>query len=82
MSDNLKHIWPEWKIVKQIGRGSYGVVYEAVRKEFDITNEAAIKVITIPLDSSELDSLRSEGLDFNASRTYLKKIVKEFINEI
>ncbi len=82
MSDNLKHIWPEWEIVKQIGRGSYGVVYKAVRKEFDLVSEAAIKVITIPSDSSELDSLRSEGLDFNASRTYLQEIVKDFINEI
>lgn len=82
MSDNLKHIWPEWEIVKQIGRGSYGVVYKAVRKEFDFVSEAAIKVITIPSDSSELDSLRSEGLDFNASRTYLQEIVKDFINEI
>lgn len=82
MNDNMKNIWPEWEIVKQIGRGSYGVVYKAVRREFNFVSESAIKVISIPSDSSELDSLHSEGLDVNASKTYLQEIVKDFINEI
>ena len=34
MSDNiLNNVWPEWQIEKKLGRGSYGVVYQAVRKD-------------------------------------------------
>ena len=29
-SDIISRAWPEWKTVRRIGRGSYGIVYEAV----------------------------------------------------
>ena len=45
-------------------------------------SHAAIKVISIPSDPSELDSLRSEGLDINASKTYLQGIVNDFVSGI
>lgn len=81
-TDVLKTIWPEWEIEQQLGRGSYGVVYKAVRREYNMENRAAIKVISIPSDASELESLRSEGLDMNATRTYLQSIVNDFVGEI
>lgn len=79
----LKQIWPEWKIEgKPLGRGSFGVVYKAVRRDYGVKSYAAIKVISIPTDPSEVDSLRSEGLDMNATRTYLQGIVNDFVSEI
>ena len=79
----LKQIWPEWQVEeKPIGKGSFGVVYKAVRRELGVESYAAIKVISIPGDSSEVDSLRSEGLDMNATRTYLQGIVNDFVSEI
>ncbi len=76
-------IWPEWEIEpKPIGKGSFGSVYKAVRRDHNVESYAAIKVITIPADSSEVDSLRSEGLDMNATRTYLQGIVNDFVSEI
>ena len=79
----LKQIWPEWELEEKIlGRGSYGVVYKAVRRDYNVESYAAIKEISIPSDPSELDSLRSEGLDMNAARTYLEGIVQDFVNEI
>ncbi len=76
-------VWPEWEFVKQIGRGAYGTVYEAVRHdEFHVESRAAIKVISIPQDESELDTLRTEGMDQNASRAYMRKVVDAFVNEI
>jgi len=81
--DILKQIWPEWEIEgKPLGKGSYGVVYKAVRRDHNVESCAAIKVISIPSDSSEVDSLRSEGLDMNATRTYLQGIVNDFVSEI
>ena len=80
--DMLKQIWPEWEIESQLGKGSFGVVYKAVRRDHGVESYAAIKVISIPSDSSEIDSLRSEGLDMNATRTYLNGVVTDFVSEI
>ena len=83
MSDDvLKCIWPEWQIEKQLGRGTYGVVYKVVRKDYNFKSYAAIKVISIPLNMSEIDSLRSEGLEMNATRTYFQQVVNNFVSEI
>ena len=80
--EKLAQIWPEWEIEKQLGRGSYGVVYKAVRRDNNVESHAAIKVISIPSDESEVDSLRSEGLDMDGTRTYFKGIVDDFVSEI
>lgn len=81
--DVLKQIWPEWQVEgKPLGKGSFGVVYKAVRRDHNVESYAAIKVISIPSDSSEIDSLRSEGLDMNATRTYLQGVVNDFVSEI
>lgn len=80
---NISKVWSEWELEKQIGKGSYGVVYQAVRTDDFVENRrAAIKIISIPTDQSEIDSLRSEGLDYEKSRTYFKDIVDEFVKEI
>ena len=82
-TDILSNVWPEWKIEgKPLGRGSYGTVYKAVRRDHNVESYAAIKVISIPSDQSEVDSLRSEGLDINATRTYLQGVVNDFVSEI
>lgn len=79
---DISNIWPEWQIEKQLGKGSYGVVYQAIRRDNNVESHAAIKIISIPSDSSEVDSLRSEGLDMDGTRTYFKGIVDDFVSEI
>lgn len=81
-SDILSGVWPEWKIVKRIGRGSFGAVYEAVRSDYSVESHSAIKIISIPQNESEIDSLRAEGLSEEASRTYLEGVVNDFVSEI
>jgi len=82
VKEKLTQVWPEWQIEKQLGKGSYGEVYQVVRRDSGIEDRAAIKVISIPSDNSELDSLRSEGASFNDAKTYFKGIVNDFVNEI
>ena len=83
MSDvKFTSVWPEWRAEKQLGKGSYGSVYEAVRTDNGITSRAAIKVISIPQDSNEVDSLRSEGYTVDGTKKYFKGIVDDFANEI
>lgn len=81
-NDILSNIWPEWQIVKRIGKGAFGTVYEAVRTDHSVESRAAIKVISIPQDESEIDSLRSEGLTKDATITYLQGVVSDFVSEI
>lgn len=82
-SADLSKIWPEWQVEgKPLGRGSYGVVYKAVRRDHDVESYAAIKVISIPQNESEIDSLRSEGMSIDATRTYLQGVVSDFVSEI
>ncbi len=79
---DISNVWPEWQIEKQLGKGSYGVVYQAIRRDNNVESHSAIKIISIPSDSSEVDSLRSEGLDMDGTRTYFKGIVDDFVREI
>lgn len=78
-----KKVWPEWKVEKPpLGRGTYGVVYKAVRREYNMESRAAIKVIHISADSSEINSLRAEGLSISDTRTYFRSLVDSFVGEI
>ena len=81
-SIDLSAVWPEWKTVRLINRGSFGVVYEAVRTDHDVESHAAIKVISIPQDEAELESMRSAGLSVDATKTFLQEVVNDFANEI
>lgn len=81
-TDTLRGVWPEWRIVKEIGSGSYGRVYEAVHSDYSVESHAAIKVISIPQHKSEIDTLRSEGLSLDETRTYFQEIVTDFVSEI
>ena len=80
--DILSEIWPEWSVERKIGKGAYGVVYEAKRTDHTVESKAAIKVITIPESESELASLRAEGLSEDDTKKYLEGIVNDFVKEI
>lgn len=81
-NDIVSAAWPEWKTVRQINRGSFGVVYEAVRTDHGVESKAAIKVISIPRDESEMYSLLATGLSSETCRTYFQQVVDDFVNEI
>ena len=56
---DISNVLTLWKLEKQLGKGSYGVVYSAVRKDYSFESRAAIKIISIPQSTAEIDSLRS-----------------------
>ncbi|MBQ4562694.1 MAG: serine/threonine protein kinase [Clostridia bacterium] len=78
----IEKVWPDWQVEKILGNGSYGTVYQAVRRDSNLVTRSAIKVISIPSTPAEISSLRSEGLGEEGTRTYLKGIVDNFIDEI
>ena len=75
-------VWPEWKIVEKIGEGSFGKVYKACRSEQGKTFYSAIKVVTIPSNSGELDSVRSESPNEQSVKEYFQGLVDECIQEV
>ncbi len=78
----LEKVWPEWKVVKEIGRGSYGVVYKCVKEEKNRKKYAAIKVISVPRDEFEMDDVVSERMTQEQSKAYYKDIADDLLKEI
>ena len=82
MTEQLRVSWPGWETVRLIGRGSYGAVYEIQRDIFGDIEKAAMKVISIPQNSSDIDELYSDGYDeesiTSTFQSHLKSIVAEY----
>lgn len=85
MAELIKAPWPDWETVRMIGRGSFGEVYEIQRKLFEDEDEvekAALKVISIPQNDSDIEEMYSDGYDeesvTSTFHTHLKSIVAEY----
>lgn len=70
-----------WTIIKSIGQGSYGRVYEIVRSDFGTDYHAALKVITIPENEAEIKIVLEEGMSIESARAYFYTIVEEIVSE-
>ena len=61
----LSSIWPEWSITGLLGIGTYGNVYKITRNndmlnsDTAVISESAVKIISIPRDHAEIDTLGS-----------------------
>jgi len=83
MFDDFSNVsWPGWETVRLIGRGSFGAVYEIERKVFDDTEKAALKVISIPQNSGDIEEMYSDGYDdesiTSTFKSHLQSIVAEY----
>mgnify|MGYP004642408987 CR=1 FL=1 len=83
MRDVQKAPWPGWNTIRLIGQGSFGTVYEIQRELVDGTVEtAAMKVLTIPQNPSDVTEMYSEGYDEESItatfQAHLKNIVAEY----
>ena len=72
----------EWKIVKQLGEGGYGKVYEIVRNRYSIEEHRALKVTRVPSSDDDVKKVMGEGMDKDATQAYYRSLVNEFIKEI
>lgn len=79
---DIKNVWPKWEIIKTIGEGSFGKVFEIARNEYGIEEHSALKVISIPQSVSEVQSLKNDGMTDNDTTEYFKGIVNDFVQEI
>ena len=81
MEINSKELWPGWETVGQIGRGSYGAVYEIERDVFGHIEKAALKVISIPQSDSDIDELYDSGYDKQTAAEAIKSRLEGIVNE-
>ena len=74
-------VFGQWKIVEEIGAGSFGEVYRIERQDFGHMYTAALKAISIPQNKSELEKIRDELPDEESVTTYFRSMVEDFVGE-
>ena len=81
--DNLekKAVWPGWETVRLIGRGSFGAVYEIQRDVFGDIEKAALKVISIPQNESDIEDMYGDGYDDESITSTFKNHLKSIVSE-
>ena len=78
----VKAFWPEWEIEKLIGTGSYGRVYRARKDVGGTSVYSAIKVISIPFNDSEVESMAAEGMTVSDSIAYYRQLTEDIVKEV
>lgn len=72
----------KWHITRELGRGSYGVVFEVERKDFSDA-KSAMKILSIPSYPGEVENFKNENydLDEKSVRSHFYSYVEEFVKE-
>lgn len=71
-----------WYIRRKLGQGTYGKVFEIERQEYGHVYKAALKVMTIPTDESQVRDVVSCGMDNESVTAYFNSFVKNISNEL
>ena len=79
--ENIRLPWPEWEIVKYLGGGAYGVVYEIERNISGIQEKAALKIVSRPKDNSEIESYYDNGYDEASIIASYESEIRNYIKE-
>ena len=75
-------VWPGWEVVRKIGEGSFGGVYEIHRTLPDgRVEKAALKKLTVPKDNSEIRELYSQSFSKENITAHYKDQMRELVNE-
>ncbi len=79
---SIQNVFPGWKIVQKLGAGSFGGVYEISRLLPDGNEEhGALKKLTVPRDSEEIEVLRAQGFSTERIKSYFKNQMDELVQE-
>jgi len=83
MERNYQNLtWPGWENAGELGHGNFGSVYKIQRTTRGRTEYAALKVIRIPKEESEIAKLRQDDYDDESITQYyadcLNKIEDEY----
>ena len=73
--------WSDWKIVKYLGGGAYGKVYEIERNISGVQEKAALKIVSRPKDDNEMESYYDEGYDKASIAASYEKEIQNYVQE-
>ena len=79
--ERIEKIWPGWEVVRKIGSGSFGSVYEIRRDVFGREEKAALKVLSIPESQEEIEELYNDGYDQESITTHYKEHLADIVRE-
>lgn len=65
----LSGIWPEWRITKRLGKGTYGAVYEIIRDDLGTQYKCAMKVLQMEAEETKTDNVQPTTL-LNGTKTF------------
>ena len=78
---DLNSVFPGWRIVQSLGKGSFGETYEIERMIQGLVETNVMKVIALPKDDSEIEALRQQYDDESIAQFYdgiRQKMLKEY----
>ena len=84
----LSSIWPEWSVSGSLGVGTYGDVYKITRNndtlsgDAAVISESAVKIIPIPRNHREIDTLGENPSFIQQSCREYESIARNFSSEI
>ena len=74
-------IFGKWHIVRELGEGSFGKVFEIEHRDLSGTYSSALKVITIPRNKTELAQVAAENTGPDGVAKYFRSIVDGITKE-
>ena len=73
--------WPDWKIVKYLGSGGYGKVYEIEKNVSGVQEKAALKIVSRPRYESEIDDYYNDGIDQESVIALYENEIRNYVQE-
>ena len=83
MTQEFDHIiLPGWEVIRKLGEGSFGGVYEIQRTLSDGTIErAALKKLTVPKEQTEITELYAQSYDSESITAHFKEQMQDLVRE-
>lgn len=73
---------PGWKVVRKLGKGSFGSVYEIQRTlPGSYVEKAALKKLVIPRDPEEIEELRSQSFSEESISAHYNSQLEDLVKE-
>lgn len=81
--ENIRLPWPDWKIVRYLGGGAYGKVYEIERtiSGMQEKEKAALKIVSRPKDEDEIEEYEVSGYDKESIMESYKSEIQNYVQE-
>ena len=61
IEEELKTFWPQWRVIRRLGGGAFGDVFEIYRDSFGIREKSALKMLQISDGAETVALITPEG---------------------